>query len=98
MPENMQDPTQISLGAEQETGSENEVVVVIVHNLDADTYTVETDAGPAEAGTLDEALNAARGALEGSSPDQMRDEVANEVYPNSNDFSENQKQTEEGMV
>ncbi|MFA5739423.1 MAG: hypothetical protein WC902_11620 [Bacteroidales bacterium] len=82
----MQDPTQISLGAEQETGSENEVVVVIVHDLTADTYTVETDAGPAEAGTLDEALNAARGALEGSPPDQVRDEIANEVYP-----------TEEGM-
>ena len=87
MPENMTDPTTINLGAEQETGSENEVVVVIVHDLKADTYTVETEAGSNPAASLDEALDGARAALEGTPPDQVRDEVANEVYP-----------TEEGMV
>jgi len=83
----MTDPTTINLGAERETGSENEVVVVIVHDLKADTYTVETEAGSNPAASLDEALDGARAALEGTPPDQVRDEVANEVYP-----------TEEGMV
>ena len=92
MPENMTDPTTINLGAGggEPTGPEGEaqeIVVVIIHDLNADTYTVETEAGSNPAASLDEALEGARAALEGGTPDQMRDEVANEVYP-----------TEEGMV
>ena len=93
MPENMTDPTTINLGAGggEPAGPEGEgaqeTVVVIIHDLNADTYTVETEAGSNPAASLDEALEGARAALEGGTPDQVRDEVANEVYP-----------TEEGMV
>lgn len=85
MPENMTDSTTINLGAGGEPagpeGEALEIVVVIVHDLSNDTYTVETDEASTPAESLDEALNLARAALEGSSPEQVRDEVANEVYP-----------------
>ena len=81
MAENMMDPTQIDLGAQEAPDQETqELVVVIVQNLQDGTITVETDQGETPAKTIDEALEIARMTLEGTTPEGVRDEVAAEVY------------------